>query len=254
MERFRKDADSFPNQLILETQRCSAASSDRHGNFVVQFFARRDEGTVGHASFAAPTSPPSGLLHNSARAGSTKKLFVSGVHPCRLRVNIMTGGPRLHAAMALHSRPKSHHCVPGGTSSSRSPSLCQRRRTTAAQQNGAPQSQQNCHQSPTHTDRRRSSDAVGWAPRVQCRERHGHVDAERAFRATVTGQGAGLPQQRDQEVVDVPQPQIEEFSARHSPERIDEQLLTVALVCVMQEKTIDVWELFAQNVFSEKTC
>ena len=45
-------------------------------------------------------------------------------------VNIMTGGPWLLAAMALRSRPKGHHCVPGGTSSCRSPCLCQRRRTT----------------------------------------------------------------------------------------------------------------------------
>ena len=127
-----------------------------------------------------------------------------------------------------------------------------------AEQNGAPQSQQNCHQSPTHTDRRRSSDADGWAPHVVCREWHGHADAERALRATVTGQGAGLPQQRDQEVVDVPQPQIEEFSARHSPERIDGQLLTVALVCVMQEKIIDVWEALPTTSFqkrrAERTC
>ena len=64
-------------------------------------------------------TPPE-LLHNSTRA-STKKLFVSGVHPCRLAANIMTGGPRLHAAMALHSRPKGHHCMPRGSSSSQSP-------------------------------------------------------------------------------------------------------------------------------------
>ena len=158
---------------------------------------------------------PPGLLHNSAVAASTKKLVVSEVHPCRLRVNIMTGGPRLHAAMVLRAASKGPPLratrleqqsiavsVPAATH-------------RGAQQNGAQQSQQNCHQSPTHTDRRRSTDADGWAPRVRCRERHGHVDAQRALRATVTGQGAGLPQQRDQEVVDVPQPQIEEFSARH---------------------------------------
>ena len=74
---------------------------------------------------------PPGLLHSSALAASTKKLVVSGVHLCRLGVNIMTSSPRLHAAMALHSRPKGHHYVPRGSSSSQSPCLCQRRRSAA---------------------------------------------------------------------------------------------------------------------------
>ena len=185
------------------------------------------EGKVGHASFAAPnptrTSPP------QCTCCQQQKLFVSGVHLCRLRVNIMTGGPRLDAAMALHSRPKGHHYVPRGSSSSQSPCLCQRRRTAARSRTALHRASKTATRAQP-MDRRRSSDADGWAPRVRCRERHGHVDAERALQATVTGQGAGLPQQRDQEVVDVPEPQIQEFSERHSPERIDEQLLTVALV------------------------
>ena len=94
-----------------------------------------------------------------------------------------------------------------------------------AQQNGAPQSQKNCHQSPIHTDRGHLCDASCGAPRVRCRERHGHMDAERALRATVTGQGEGLPQQRAQEVVDIPVPQIQESAELHSPERIDDQIV-----------------------------
>ena len=222
--------NSFLNQLAAETQQCSAASSDRHWNFDVQFFAMRDEGKVGHASFAAPNSPPPGLLHSSAVAASTKKTRC-------LRSASLSSWCQHHDKQPTAARSD------GPAQPSKGPPLRATRLEQqsiavsvpaathrGAQQNGAPQSQQNCHQSPTHTDRRRSTDADGWAPRVRCRERHGHVDAERALQATVTGQGAGLPQQRDQEVVDVPQPQIAEFSERHSPERMDEQLLTVALV------------------------
>ena len=50
------------------------------------------------------------------------------------------------------------------------------------------------------------------------------MDAGRVLRDTVTGQGAGLPQQPIQEVVAVPVPQIQESAELHSPERIDDQI------------------------------
>ena len=74
---------------------------------------------------------PPGLLHSSALAASTKTALCLRSASLSSSCQHHDRRPRLHAAMALHSRPKGHHSVPRGSSSSQSPCLCQRRRTAA---------------------------------------------------------------------------------------------------------------------------
>ena len=137
----------------------------------------------------------------------------------------LAGGPRLHEAMAMQSGPEGHHCVPGGTSSSRSPCLCQRRRTTA-------RSKTALHRARKTATRAQSTRTVGTCvTQVVARHVFAAVSGTETWmlgersQDTVTGQGAGLPQQRAQEVVDVPVPQIQESAELHSPEGIDDQIV-----------------------------